>query len=69
MRYCNCKIFDSVNNSYGCSLDKVPYKVKNIVKGSSNKGGQWGLVTECIRYILETEIQKANSYISKEQKV
>jgi hypothetical protein len=37
MRYCNLKIFDSENKSYGRSLHKVPYKVKKSVKGSSNK--------------------------------
>lgn len=69
MRYCNLKIFDSENKNYGCSLHEVPYKVKKSVKGSSNKGSQWGLVTQCIRYILEIGIQKPNSYSSKEQKV
>jgi hypothetical protein len=65
MRYCNLKIFDSENKSYGCSLDKV----KKSVKGSSNKGSKQGLVTQCIRYILEIGMQKPNSHNSKEQKV
>lgn len=50
MSYCNLKIFYSKNKSYGSSLDKVLYKVKNIVKGSSNKGSQQDLVTQCIIY-------------------
>ena len=45
MRYCSLKIFDSKNKSYSSSLDKVLYKVKKSVKGSSNKGSQWGLVS------------------------
>ena len=68
MRYCNLKIFDSENKSYGYSLHKVPHKVKKSVKGSSNKGSQQGLVTQCIRYILEIGIQKLNYTIPRNRK-